>query len=315
MCALPIGYFVYLDQRARPRMKTFQVVYLTAMSVAVPAMWGTALISRGRQITRPVTAEAVLAKDTRPPVVYIRPFARERDIYVIGPKHTYGQFRERIRFDSAKNPNALIPFEEYLAGTVYRLLGPFVALGSPQDDITPVGAARTYATDDDWQEQFDRIGHSACAFLVQVGDSKNLQWEFEHIRKRGWSERLFIVTAHKTNSFTGRGRKLAEWVNRLYGIPSASWADLVSGLASLGYQPPTDDPGPGAIVTFDAAGAGLVLATGADLPAEFVGPIAERLREVGPAQVSSPGPEPNAIEGSPARPCSPVARGRNTAAP
>ena len=103
-----------------------------------------------------------------------------------------------MNYSTAQNPHALIPFEEYLAGTVNRLLGPFIALGSPEDDITPTGAARQYARDDDWQQEFERMGRSACAFLVQVGDSNNLKWEFHHIRSQGWIERLFIVTSHST---------------------------------------------------------------------------------------------------------------------
>lgn len=41
-----------------------------------------------------------------------------------------------------------VPFEQYFHGSIEISLGPFVALGSPEDYVPPHGAVRHYATDE-----------------------------------------------------------------------------------------------------------------------------------------------------------------------
>jgi hypothetical protein len=53
---------------------------------------GFLFIARGRLSKDQPTLDSVLAKDPRPPVVYLRPFGRERECFVLGPKTKYGKY-------------------------------------------------------------------------------------------------------------------------------------------------------------------------------------------------------------------------------
>lgn len=204
----------------------------------------------------------------------MRPFEREAEGFVIGPKDKYGKYQ--IRFvDTQRTLYVAVTFEEYLANVVQKCIGPFVALGSPEDFLSPVGAARTYAKDEAWRKDFDQLARSAAAILVEVGKSQNLKWEFEHIREEGWHERLFVITPHPTVS-RGYRRVWSRWAQRLKGTSRASWREFSEGLVELGYHP-GPDPGPGAILTFDGDAQGVVLTTGADCPQEFVEPISRKV--------------------------------------
>ena len=55
-----------------------------------------------------------------------------------------------------------------------------------------------------------------------------------------------------------------------------TWAHLVENLGKLGFEL-GDDPGRGAVVTFDSGGKAIVLVRGADTPSRFVEPIREYL--------------------------------------
>jgi hypothetical protein len=218
----------------------------------------------------------VLAEDNRPPVLYVRPFEREREYFVFGPKSKYGAYQ--IRFiDSRKIVYVSISLEHYLGRAIRKLVGPFVALGSPEDYLNPIGATRKYAKDNTWREDFDQLAGSAAAILVEVGSSHNISWELEHIREQGWQERVFVITRHPSVPGTGPTRRIADWIQRLKGIPDTSWLSFSENLAKLGYDVPSEDPGPGSVVTFTREAHGVVLTRGADLPDEYVEPIRARV--------------------------------------
>lgn len=173
-----------------------------------------------------------------------------------------------------------IPLEGYLAESISQKVGPFVALGSPEDFIQPVsGAARKYATDSTWQQDFDQLARSAVAILVEVGNSANLTWEFEHIRQNGWHERLILLTGHPSWRVT-KNPVAWPWIQRLMGSTKPSWAEFSSRLARLGYDLDPTDPGPGSIISFDANGRGVVLTTRADLPWQYTHTIRARVAPI-----------------------------------
>ena len=84
----------------------------------------------------------------------------------------------------------------------------------------------------------------------------------------------------------------------------ANWSQLAESLAKLGFDI-GDDPGRGAVVTFDSEGKAMLLVTGAETPPEFVEPLREHLLrtfrldlgEVASAEskMQKPGPPANAL--------------------
>jgi hypothetical protein len=156
-------------------------------------------------------------------------------------------------------------------------------------------AVRTYADDKDWYEQFERLaGHADC-IVMQVSDSNNLKQELTFIRREGLQRRLFIFT-HLT-----KGRKpplilglLGRISSLLFGpLPAnisgglSTWEYFAENLGKLGFQL-GNDPGRGAVVTFDSEGNAVVLVRGAEgfskletesdwPPSRFVEPIRQYL--------------------------------------
>ena len=242
-----------------------------ALGILTPT--GRYLIRRGRRLEGAPSIEQLLAQDSRSPVLYLRAFKQERQFFVIGESAAYGAHAKSWHARVSKPEQKVgIPFEQYLSGAVEDCLGPFVALGSPEDYLAPEGALRTYAKDTDWMERLDGLARQANCLLVEMGRSANLRWEFEHLRREGLQQKLFVVTRHSTE---GSGLAWAFWglVWRLQGLRPVNWKEFSSDLARLGYDLGLEDPGPGSVITFDGEGRGILLTTGADRPADFVEPI------------------------------------------
>jgi len=250
---------------------------LTAMLV----MAGQYLLRRGRSVRLPSVEEA-LRKDPRPPVLYLRAFNQESQFFIMGYKAEYGKWARSFHAALSKSDQKIgLTVEEYLSRDLDRSLGPFVALGSPEDYIAPPGALRLYAKDDDWKMQFDMLARRASAIIVEVSKSENLRWEFEHLRSEGLQEKLFVLTRPSTE---GSKFAWAFWgvLWRVKGIRAIPWEEFSASLGHLGYEIGFDHPGFGAVLAFDAQGRAFVLTTEANWPGEFVEPIhawiAERRR-------------------------------------
>ena len=242
-----------------------------ALGILTPT--GRYLIHRGRRLEGAPSLEQHLAQDPRSPVLYLRAFKQERQFFVIGESAEYGAYAKNWHARVSKPEQKVgIPFEQYLSGVVEGSLGPFVALGSPEDYLAPEGALRTYAKDTDWMERLDGLARQSLCILVEMGKSANLRWEFEHLRREGMQQKLFVVTRHSTE---GSGLAWAFWglVWRLQGLRPVNWKEFSSDLARLGYDLGLEDPGPGSVITFDGEGRGILLTTEADRPADFVEPI------------------------------------------
>jgi hypothetical protein len=168
---------------------------------------GLALINAGKRFHQ-VTIEDLTKSDPRSLVLYLRPFAADRALFA---HVVHDKYDERFTF------------EHYLCHAFQERIGPFVALGSPEDYLPPFGdaAVRTYATDESWYEYFERLAGRAGCIIMLVAHSENLQQELTFIRREGLQRRLFIFTRKDTLDPT-RGR-LFRIMSRLYGPPPAGF--------------------------------------------------------------------------------------------
>jgi hypothetical protein len=173
----------------------------------------------------------------------------------------------------SKAITSAVTFEEYLAEALSNSIGPFVALGSPEDYLPPEGALRAYADDTHWKEIFHRFARQSACIVAEVGASANLRWEFSQICHEGMQEKLFIFTPYCT---AGYGLQWAFWnlLWALKGLHRARWPAFSKELAKLGYDIRFEDPGLGSVITFDAQGRGVLLTAQARRPKEFVAPVA-----------------------------------------
>jgi hypothetical protein len=158
------------------------------------ALWsgGQYLIRQARDLHAP-PAEEVIHEDPWPPVLYLRAFNQESQFFVLGVKSVYGKWAKSFSAAIATNYQKIgLTVEEYLAQELHDSIGPFVALGSPEDYLAPPGALRIYAKDDEWKARFDELARRAACVIVEVSKSDNLRWEFEHLRSEGLEEKLFV---------------------------------------------------------------------------------------------------------------------------
>ena len=193
---------------------------------------GNMLVWHGKSREGLPTLETVLAQDPRAPVLYLRPFAGEHGVFVYGESLKYGRYKQGLVLVRKDVPVA-ISFDEYLGPAIEHAIGPFVGLGSPEDFVNRYGAARKYAKDDEWQEDFKRLAHSAVAIVVPARTSGNLRWELEHIRREAWHERLYLVTSYPTHLAHG---KLTRLLERLAGRSNELWHAISNTLAELEYD-------------------------------------------------------------------------------
>ena len=242
------------------------------------ALLGTMLWAAGRYLIREAKTlhvpplQEVFKEDPRPPALYLRAFNQESQFFVIGPKAVYGKWAKSFLAAISQGNQIGITVEEYLAQDIDASIGPFVALGSPEDWLAPPGALRVYAKDDEWKTRFDELARRAACVIVEVSKSDNLHWEFEHLRAEGMQEKLFVLTRP-----TAKGARMA-WANwgmlwKVKGIRSMTWPEFSSDLQKLGYQINFGDPGAGAVLAFDSQGEGFVLTAEGNWPQDFVEPI------------------------------------------
>jgi hypothetical protein len=242
-----------------------------------------ALIALGRRVRKqthsPRSIDAAVATDTNPPVLYLREFALERQPFITGLASELGPYlkdghrwvSEWLRPDWSME--ATVTIEEYLTGAIERTLGPFVALGSPEDYLQPLGAAREYAADQNWQQRFEQLAAQARAVLLVPGMSNQLSWELITLLRNGLASKLFVVVGAVTFASSSL------WiVGRLYGWKQAKWPEFRALMEAAGYALPANCPRPLSVMGFDNEGrATLITNGGAISPEAYVHAIEAHL--------------------------------------
>lgn len=214
---------------------------------------------------RQPSAEEVQAADHRPPVVFLRPFAHDREVFVLldrPPKPPLWRrpavwlYRGMPLVDPDEDRK--LTFEAFLADDVGRELGPLTALGDPSDYLAPLGAARLYADDEEWRRHAAAlIDRARCLLTVPCAPTGALAWELDHVRRSGAVTRLFVIDSPS-------------------GVHSQVWSAFTAALSSLGYTAFAGPPAPGAVLAFDRSAQMHELTTGAWSPADYVralGPV------------------------------------------
>ena len=150
----------------------------TAIEVA-----GAWCILKGRTFFTP-KAEAVLAVDKRPPVLYLRSFRDEKP-------------------DSVKLEGMGLYIDRSLEmklAKYFRPFGPFVAIGSQQDSQPKLGAIRLMRSDDEWQIEIKNLMSRSANIVTAVGISQWIKWEINEIVTRNYVNKtifMFPVTIYQ----------------------------------------------------------------------------------------------------------------------
>lgn len=279
LCALALVVVMALPAYSDGVVRGSDLKTLAAPLLALTA--GLTLAGlRVRRQRRALSATVVLAGDARPPVLYLREFRHERQPFVAGGAEELRPYlQSAVRWlPSWLQPSwadiQTVSAEEYLAVAMGVQLGPFVALGSPLDELPPLGAARDYAQDAGWQQRLVGLAHAACAIVLVPGTSDALGWEPRTLREAGLSSKLFVLVG--SDAFQNSG---LWWVGRLYGWRNPDWPAFRGLLQAAGYSTPPSAPRPRSVLGFDEAGRGRWLADGTALsPESYAGAIAAHLQ-------------------------------------
>jgi hypothetical protein len=130
------------------------------------------------RMSRDSAAAQLLAKDPRPPVLYLRSFKAD------------AQEDRQLYLQSETQ-------EEKLK-EVFSRVGPFIAIGRPGESFPTLGAARMYLGDD-WQKTITDMMSQARLIVLRVGATDSLLWEVRHATRELRPEQLLLIVP--------RGRK------------------------------------------------------------------------------------------------------------
>lgn len=126
-----------------------------------------------------VSGDEIRKRDQRQPVLILRSF-NDDSIKLEKPKW------QRSRTEIAYT------FEEMIALQM-RVRGPVIAIGAPGEVLPKIGAARSYYTDDTWQEQAEQMVYDASHIVMFIGTTEGLGWEIRRIATKGMLHKLILV--------------------------------------------------------------------------------------------------------------------------
>lgn len=147
----------------------------------LPIIAGALVWYRGRQYTARGQAVAV-SRDSRPPVVYLRPFAKDAS--------TAGQVLPALLWVGLLG--GLKSAEEQLSEAVAPI-GPLVAIGRPGEKLPKPGAARAYADDQEWRAVVDKWLSVARLVILRPGNTMGLWWEMERAVRTVPPDRFLLL--------------------------------------------------------------------------------------------------------------------------
>lgn len=200
-----------------PAAATDAVDVVVGLAVLLPAFMALTKVTYAARRRMAPDARTLLARDQRPPIVYLRSFADDEE--------------------ESGNPDSggLIfgTYEERLIRAMRRY-GPVVAIGHPGERLPPLGAARMYADDADWHRTVSDLAAKARLVVLRPAGTEAVLWE----------ARMAARVAD--------GDKVALYVR---GLPPGTWEGFAGQLgATLGAPLPPALPS-GAILVYFRDGA------------------------------------------------------------
>lgn len=172
------------------------LVILRFVISPVVAFVGVWLHRLGRRLRAP-SAEERLARDPRPPVLYLRSFRADSK----AARHTSG---------------SLIPLygvatEEEQVAMAVDCIGPLLAIGQPGERLPQLGASRIYVGDSSWQAKVRELIRSSALVLLRVGQTEGLRWEVGTCVREGDPERTVFLLPKKRKVYDEFRQTTAEF--------------------------------------------------------------------------------------------------------
>jgi TM2 domain-containing membrane protein YozV len=154
-----------------------------SLAIAFAAVLAWRLWRRAQQYEAP-DADDVMARDPRPPVLYLRSFQDDGDPVLIRDVDRVSRWLYGLWM-----PNTP---EQEVADLLDRI-GPVIAIGKPGEPLPELGAARLYVSHDRWQARVQELMAGAALVVIRVGASAGVVWEIEQALQRLPRERLLLL--------------------------------------------------------------------------------------------------------------------------
>jgi len=166
---------------------------LVAAPVAIGAgLWYT-LYARSKRCLA-LSAQDVLAHDTRPPVIYLRSFKDDgRNVKTFKDSFPLWRVLHPMKlWGSVLNVFDTRTEEEVLAEVLHQI-GPVVGIGRPGEKLPQLGAARVYVDDDHWQQTVHGFLSQAGLVVLRLGKTPGFFWEVEQSTSKINPTRLVVL--------------------------------------------------------------------------------------------------------------------------
>ena len=184
---------------------------------------GAFLFWRGRQYAAKADAERIIT-DPNPDVLYLRAFRSDPSL-------------KGYLFSSIRVANVGMTTPEEQLADVLRPIGDLVAIGQPGEGLPKPGAARIYASDEEWKEVVKRQMRAARLVIIRAGGGENLLWEMKQaVETLNPQKVLILVLQMKAKHYESFRTK----VNPVLGVRLPEGATLwrhfgrVSGFIGFG---------------------------------------------------------------------------------
>lgn len=121
-------------------------------------------------------ADSLLAVDKRPPIVFLRSFADDEKQHYLTSTRAFLDFSLEYRL-----------FRHFFR------FGPFVAIGSPNETVPSLGAARVRLSEDEWQPRVLRWIRDAKLIIMYSGKTYWVNWELRQVVGNECATRLILM--------------------------------------------------------------------------------------------------------------------------
>jgi len=165
---------------------------------------GTKLYLKGRRHLA-LSMQALLEKDPRPPVLYLRSFGADKYAARIP---TGGLLR---RFFGISGSIFDLQTEEELVAEVLGKIGPVVCIGKPGEKLPELGAARVYVSHEEWQQTVHDFMTKAKLVVLRLGDTPGFWWEVERSVSTIDPTRLLLMVPFGKRKYRAFAEKAAQY--------------------------------------------------------------------------------------------------------
>ena len=139
------------------------------------SLLGFFLLVRARRYFQ-IDADALLAVDRRAPILFLRSFDDD----------------EKQKFH--RSDKALLDFSlETRLSNHFSRFGPFIAIGSPQETVPQIGAARVLLADAEWQPRVLSWMQEAKLIIMYSGKTHWVNWELRQLVEQDCVTRLILM--------------------------------------------------------------------------------------------------------------------------